>query len=154
MPEGFEGLEAWRKGHELKLFIHQKIVPLLPRDEKWDTVSQIRRSSKSITANIAEGYGRFYYMDNVRFCYQARGSLFETINHLIDARDLHYISLELYDQARILADEVSRILNGYIEYLKRRKQGENEPGAKLALHESFEDYDVHSDNSHDSEFPD
>ncbi|MDE3089500.1 MAG: four helix bundle protein [Chloroflexota bacterium] len=142
MAEGFEGLEAWRKAHELKLFVHQKVVPLLPHDEKWDLGSQIRRSSKSITANIAEGYGRYYYMDNVRFCYQARGSLFETINHLIDARDLTYISLELYAQARAMADEVSRVLNGYIAYLKKSKQGEKEPGANLALRESFEEYET------------
>jgi four helix bundle protein len=139
MAEGFEGLEAWRKGHELKLFIHRQIVPLLPRDEKWDLGSQIRRSSKSVTANIAEGYGRYYYMDNVRFCYQARGSLFETINHLIDARDLEYISLELYHHARALADEVSRVLNGYIAYLKKRRQGEDEPGVNLIIPDPPED---------------
>jgi four helix bundle protein len=133
MPEGFEGLEAWRKAHELNLFIHRKIVPLLPGEEKWDLGIQIRRSSKSIAANIAEGYGRYYYMDGVRFCYQARGSLFETINHLVDARDLGYISLEWYRQAREMADEVGRVLNGYIAYLKRSKQGENEPGARLIV---------------------
>jgi four helix bundle protein len=145
MPEGFEGLEAWRKAHELKLFVHRKIVPFLPRDEKWDLAAQIRSSSKSITANIAEGYGRYYFMDNVRFCYQARGSLFETINHLIDTRDLEYIPLELYNQARSMADEVSRVLNGYIAYLKRSKQGENEPGAYLRVRELPEEYEVSPD---------
>jgi four helix bundle protein len=141
MPEGFEGLEVWRKGHELKLFIHFKIVPLLPRDEKFDLAAQIRRSSKSVTANIAEGYGRYHYLDNVRFCLQARGSLFETINHLLDARDLKYIAIELYDQTRARADEVSRLLNGYIAYLRKAKHGEKELGEYRTLRETSADYE-------------
>jgi four helix bundle protein len=72
--ESFEGLKVWQKAHELMLFVHQEIALLLPKDEKWDLADQIRRSSKSVGANIAEGYGRFYYKDRVRFCYNARGS--------------------------------------------------------------------------------
>src|SRR5258708_342355 len=100
MAEGFENLLVWHKAHALKPFVHCKILPLLPQTEKWDLANQIRRSSKSVTANIAEGYGRFYYRDNVRFCYNARGSLAETQNHLVDCRDLHYVTLALYEQAR------------------------------------------------------
>ena len=73
--QGFEGLKVWQKAHQLMLDIHKKLLPLLPKDEKYDLADQIRRSSKSVGANIAEGYGRFYYMDNVCFCYNARGSL-------------------------------------------------------------------------------
>ncbi|GAB4577580.1 MAG: hypothetical protein Fur0022_03110 [Anaerolineales bacterium] len=69
----FESLEVWQKGHELKLLIHEVIVPKLPSDEKFDLAHQIRSSSKSICANIAEGHGRFYFGDNARFCYNARG---------------------------------------------------------------------------------
>ena len=127
----FEGLDVWQKAHELKLLIHREILPKLSPEEKWDLAHQIRSSSKSVCANIAEGHGRFYYQDNVRFCYNARGSLAETINHLIDARDLGYIAPRLYDQARDLADTAYRLLNGYIAYLKRRKLGENEPGANI-----------------------
>jgi four helix bundle protein len=81
-----------------------------------------------VTANIAEGYGRFYYGDAVRFCYNARGSLCETQNHLIDARDLEYIPLPLYQRAREQSDEVYRLLNGYINYLKSHRPGASEPG--------------------------
>lgn len=127
----FESLDVWKKAHELMLFVHRQIVPKLPHEEKWDLVSQIRSSSKSVKANIAEGHGRFYFLDNVRFCYNARGSLAETINHLIDARDLGYISPKLYQEARDMADSVFRLLNGYIAYLKRRKYGADEPGANI-----------------------
>lgn len=93
-------------------------------------------------ANIAEGYGRYYYQDNVRFCYNARGSLDETINHLITALDLGYIPQSLYDELRALADETRRLLNGYINYLKRRRQGAKDPGSNLAVREIRVEYIV------------
>lgn len=88
-------------------------------------------NEKSIGANIAEGHGRFYYGDNIRFCYNARGSLAETIDHLNDAHDLDYIGLDLYNSARQLADATYRLLNGYIAYIKRIKSGANESGADI-----------------------
>jgi hypothetical protein len=93
-------------------------------------------------ANIAEGYGRYYYQDNVRLCYIARGSLDETINHLITAIDLDYIPRDLYNDLRARADETRRLLNGYIKYLKRRKQGENEPGSHIAIREIQDTYEL------------
>lgn len=132
---GFEGLQAWQKARELMIAVHERVVPLLPPEEKWDLAHQIRSSSKSVMANIAEGYGRFYYGDVIRFCYNARGSLDETVNHLVTALDLGYIPQTLYQEMRTLADEVRRLLNGYISFLKSRRQGEHEPGRELAVHE-------------------
>ena len=130
--KGFEGLKVWQLAHELMLIIHKQIVPKLPADETWDLASQIRRSSKSVGANIAEGYGRYYYQDNARFCYNARGSLDETINHLCDALDLGYIHPDLCRLAREKADHTRRALNGYIGYLKQKKIGDDEPGAHVS----------------------
>ena len=141
-PQGFEGLEAWQKARQLVTMIHKHVVPLLPPEEKWDLSKQIRTSSKSVTANIAEGYGRYYYQDSVRFCYIARGSLDETINHLITALDLEYIPRDLYIDLRAQADETRRPLNGYINYLKRCKQGENEPGSHISIHEFQDAYEL------------
>ncbi len=128
MGESFESLKVWQKAHELMLFVHREVVPLLAKEEKWDLADQIRRSSKSVGANIAEGYGRFYYKDRIRFCYNARGSLTETENHLIDARHLDYIPQQTYQQGREMAGEAQRLLNGYIDYLKRERPGKDEPG--------------------------
>lgn len=138
--QGFESLKVWQKAHQLMLDIHKKLLPLCPKDEKYDLVDQIRRSSKSVGANIAEGYGRFYYMDNVRFCYNARGSLDETVNHLRVSLDLEYCPQELYQNLRSQADEVRRMLNGYIEWLKTQKIGEKEPGATLGVREDTAEY--------------
>ncbi len=113
MAEGFESLQVWQKAHALMLFVHREVVPHLPPEEKWDLADQIRRSSKSVGANIPEGHGRFYYRDRMRFCYNARGSLSETENHLHVARELGYISEQIYRQARDLASATS------VEWLHR-----------------------------------
>jgi len=122
------------------LDIHRKLLPLLPQSEKYGLADQIRRSSKSVGANIAEGSGRFYYMDNVRFCYQARGSLDETLNHLIVAKDLEYCPQDLYADLRSPIEEIRRLLNGYITWLKTQKVGAKEPGANLQVQEQIADY--------------
>ncbi len=136
----FETLKVWQKAHTFMLDIHKRLVPTLPKEERFDLTDQVRRSSKSIAANIAEGNGRFYYMDNVRFCYNARGSLDETMNHLKAALDLGYCSAELYKDLRIEAEEIRRLLNGYITWLKTQKIGEKEPGANLRVREIPAEY--------------
>ena len=140
--QSFEKLATWQKAHQLMLDIHKKLIPLLPKEEKYDLADQSKRSSKSVPANIAEGSGRYYYMDNVRFCYNARGSLDETLSHLIAARDLEYCPVSLYQDLRSQIEEIRRCLNGYIAWLKAQKVGENEPGAKLIIHEISPEYFV------------
>lgn len=130
--KGLESLKVWHKARELMVTVHKRVVPRLPPEEKWDLAKQIRRSSKSVAANIAEGHGRYYYQQGVFFCYIARGSLDETINHLVTAFELEYISEDLYREVRAMADETRRMLNGYILYLKQCRQGETEPGSQLA----------------------
>lgn len=146
--KGFEGLKVWQKSHALMLDIHKNLVPAILRispDERFDLIVQIRKSSKSVPANIAEGHGRFYYGDNVRFCYNARGSLDETISHLRVALDLEYCPKELYENLRNQADEIRRMLNGYIDWLKQKKVGEKEPGANLYIREENGEYFVISE---------
>lgn len=57
--QSFETLKVWQKSHQLMLDIHQKLIPLLTKDEKYGLIDQLKRSSKSVGANIAEGAGRF-----------------------------------------------------------------------------------------------
>jgi len=138
--QSFETLKVWQTSHQLMLDVHHKLLPLLPKEEKYGLADQIRRSSKSVGANIAEGAGRYYFMDNVRFCYMARGSLDETLNHLMASRDLGFCENELYESMRLQLEEVRRLLNGYIAWLKTKKIGASEPGANLAVHEPSAEY--------------
>ena len=138
--QGLETLETWKKSRAFVLVIYKEVVPLLPVEEKWHLSQQIRRSAQSVPANIAEGHGRFYYQENVRFCYIARGSLTETYTHLLLAYDLKYIPDELFNRLKNQIEELIRIINGYIAYLKRSKRGEKEPGANYAIRESSSEY--------------
>ena len=122
--------------------IYKRVLPVLPVEEKWNLNQQLRRASLSISANIAEGYGRFYYQDNVRFCYMARGSLDEVFSHLAVAHDMNFVSDDLYKELITEGDELDKMLNGYISYLKKSKQGANEPGANYSVHEQADPYDV------------
>ena len=128
---GLQTLQAWQKARELVVFVHKRVVPLLPDEEKWDLSQQMRRSSKSVMANIAEGYGRYTYQEAIRFCYIARGSLEETFSHLVCACDLGYTPQDLYDEGVARFRETQSTLNGYIGYLKRTKQGHEAPTRAL-----------------------
>ncbi len=132
---GLKRLKVWLKAKDFALNIYKEVLPLLPAEEKWNLNSQLRRSSLSVSANIAEGYGRFYYQDNVRFCYIARGSLEETLSHLVFAFEAKYISETIYKKFEIEGEEIDKMLNGYIAFLKKSKQGANEPGANTIISE-------------------
>jgi four helix bundle protein len=89
--------------------------------KKYKLVDQIVRASRSATANIAEGYGRFHYQENIQFCRHSRGSLYELIDHLIVASEENYISEETLKGIKSEIFECLAILNGYINYLDRAK---------------------------------
>ena len=135
-----ESLETWCKAQEFALRIYRELIPCLPADEKWGLCQQLRRSTTSIPANIAEGHGRYYYQDNVRFCYIARGSLEETLSHISFCYRVGYIPEPLYRGMEQDGEKLSQMINGYIAYLKRSKQGAGEPGANYTLREPTEPY--------------
>lgn len=122
MPEeirSFEDLECWKAGRVLRLFVSREILPALPKKERYRLGDQILRAARSITANIAEGYGRFHYLDNSKFCSNARGSCCEVLDHLITAVDEDLISSDLLVAGRAKVETALKVLNGYIAYLKR-----------------------------------
>ncbi len=135
---GIESLQIWQRTVDYCVHICKVVLPEFPVEEKYALTSQLRRSVQSVPANIAEGYGRFYFQEGVRFCYIARGSLEETFCHLTLANKLGYITTEQYQQLSGEIEELRRMLNGYIAFLKRSKRGENEPGAKSQIGEAIE----------------
>lgn len=117
----FEDLECWQACRKLKIFVARTVVPTLPGDEKFRLVDQILRSARSTTANIAEGYGRYHYLDNAKFCRQSRGSVAETLDHLITASDEGIIPETMLLKGRELVDTANRLINGYIRYLESHR---------------------------------
>lgn len=138
--KSLETLEVWKKAKEFCLRIYREVIPLLPPEEKWNLGQQLRRSSSSIPANIAEGYGRFYYQEIIRFCYIARGPLEETLSHLVFCHEMKYLPKSVFDSLEQDGEKLTQLINGYIGYLKRSKQGQNEPGANHTVREDESPY--------------
>lgn len=115
----FEDLECWQQCRTLRLFVAKSVVPVLPKDECYRLGDQLLRAARSTTANIAEGYGRFHYLDNAKFCSNARGSCWEVLDHLITGHDENLFSAELLGRGRELVADAIKLLNGYMNYLKR-----------------------------------
>ncbi|MCG3113825.1 MAG: four helix bundle protein [Candidatus Manganitrophus sp. SB1] len=113
----FRELKVWEKGHELTLSIYQATLSF-PKEERYGLTSQIRRSSASIPANIAEGCGRFGDAEFARFLQIAMGSASETEYHILLARDLKFIKDEDYRHLEQQVIEVKRMLSSFIEKLR------------------------------------
>ncbi len=124
---GFEELELWKKVREFKNEVCSE-ARKFPPEEKFRLTDQLIRSSRSINALITEGHGRFTYPDQIHYCIQARGSLTETINHLIDAFDEEYISEEKLIYYKIKGNEIERLLNGYLAFLRKKRDEQNKKG--------------------------
>jgi len=117
----FTELEVWKEARKFKNEMYQ-FCNTLPKAEEYKLKDQLIRSSRSVTANIAEGYGRFHYQENIQFCRIARGSLTESKEHLITAFDCNFISIEDYNKFILQYESSLRLINGYINYLKSKKQ--------------------------------
>lgn len=119
--KNFEDLESWKLSRQLRNEI-ALLVKTFPVEEKYKLTNQIVRASRSVTANIAEGYGRFHYQENIQFCRHSRGSLTEVLDHLICAYDCNYINENELNSYREKVSHILKILNGYISYLIKRKE--------------------------------
>lgn len=100
------------------------VVSSFPASELYMLRSQIIRASRSVTNNIAEGYGRYTYKDNIKFLVNSRGSLHELLDHLIIAVDEKYLEEETF---RLIKEKILRcisVINGLIRYLRNAKPDE------------------------------
>ena len=113
----FEDLNCWKAGRELRKEI-SVLIKTFPQNENFELKSQMRRASRSVTHNIAEGYGRFHFKENVQFCRVSRGSLYELSDQLITAFDEGYIDEDYLQKLKLKVRECIMIINGYINYLK------------------------------------
>lgn len=119
----FEKLEVYQKARKFRQHIYL-IIKQLPPEEKFNLTSQMRRAATSLTNNIAEGHGRFHFQENIQFLRQSRGSLEELIDDINICFDENYLSEEECSKLKIEAEEVLHRINGYIAYLRKRKQEE------------------------------
>ncbi|MBI5403480.1 MAG: four helix bundle protein [Ignavibacteriae bacterium] len=120
MIYSFTELKVWQEASNLRKEI-EILSKSFPSEEKYRLTDQIIRASRSITNNIAEGFGRFHYQENIQFCRQARGSLFEVLDHLLIAMDNKFITKENFENLKIKFENELKLINGYIKYLRDKK---------------------------------
>ena len=121
--ESFTELTVWQEARKFQLFIFNQSKSF-PSEEKFRLADQIIRASRSIASNIAEGHGRYHYQEQIQFCRAARGSLSETLNHTYTAFDCEYITQDRVKETENKAEVLGKLLNGYIGFLKKQKQNQ------------------------------
>src|SRR5437773_11865177 len=126
----FEDLDVYKKAREFRKRMYA-VARKLPDSEKYELGRQIRRASVSLTNNIAEGHGRYHYLEEIKFELQARGSLAELVDDLNVCKDEDYLSATDVADLKKQAREVQRLINGYIRFLRSRKSE-----ASLTIRES------------------
>ena len=112
----FRDLQVWHKAHQLTLAVYRHTARF-PPEERYGLTTQLRRSSSSIAANLAEGCGRNGDAELARFCSIAMGSASELDYHLLLARDLKLLTAADYTELAGQASEVKRMLTGLIQKL-------------------------------------
>ena len=131
---GFEDLECYQLALQVMREAY-RVAKRLPPEERYNLAGQMRRAAVSTALNIAEGYGRYHYLDSLRFYTIARGSLNEALSSFIICDEVEYTSGELPHQ-RELFHSALRSLNGYIRYVRKRQQGRQEYGDRLLREDS------------------
>ena len=124
--KSFEDLTVWQEAHKLTLEVY-KLTAKFPGTEKYGVVSQLRRCSSSVPANIAEGFGRATTRELLRCLQIARGELEETRYFVLLSRDLGYVTSEDCESIAQHCNSIGRLINALGSSLKRRLALGGEP---------------------------
>ena len=116
----FEDLDVWKVCRDLRMQV-SIMARTFPKEEQYRLRDQLIRASRSVTANLAEGYGRFHYAENIQFARQARGSLYEIMDHLTVAQEEKLISDENFTSMRDGVLRAISVVNGFIRCLSRAR---------------------------------
>jgi four helix bundle protein len=115
----FEDLEVYQLAREFRKAMY-RVAGQSPDTERFGLVSQVRRAAVSLTNNIAEGHGRYHFLDQIKFMLQSRGSLEEILDDLNVCADEHYLAVSEIEQLKQQGWRVHKIINGYIRFLRTR----------------------------------
>jgi four helix bundle protein len=115
----FEDLEVYRVAREFRKAMY-RVAQQLPETEKFGLASQVRRAAVSLTNNIAEGHGRYHFLDQIKFVLQSRGSLEEMLDDLNVCEDEEYLAISELESLKQEGWRVHKLINGYIRFLRSR----------------------------------
>jgi len=139
----FEDLEVYQVAREFRKAVY-RVAKRLPEEEKFGLASQIRRAAVSLTNNIAEGHGRFHFLEQIKFMLQARGSLEELLDDLNVCEDEAYLAAQESETLKQEGWRVHKLINGYIRFLRSRTTGDSS-----RVREGSSDYDLDEDDFED-----
>jgi len=122
----FEDLPVWQSAKNLAILVY-KLTSIDKLKKDYGIKDQIQRAAISVSSNIAEGFERGSKQELIQFLYISRGSCGELRSQLSILKDIEYINNQEYENLYIKCKEVSRQINGFIEYLK----SSNIPGQKF-----------------------
>jgi len=132
----FEDLEVYKKARQFRKAMYG-VTRRLPDFEKYGLASQIRRAAVSLTNNIAEGHGRFHYLQQLKFIFQARGSFQGLMDDLNVCEDESYLPVPEVNALKEQAKAVQRLISGYARYLRARKFGSGLTVQEIADEDEF-----------------
>lgn len=117
--KNFYDLDAWKVSYKFVLDMYE-ITKGFPNEELYCITIQIRRAVNSITANIAEGFERYYYKDKIRFYYHARSSVAEVQSFIYTSRGLGYINEPIFERMLVKSKKVIKLINGLINSIQKQ----------------------------------
>ena len=136
--KSFTDLTTWQEGHRLVLAVYGA-TKSFPKEEQFGLTSQIRRAAVSITSNIAEGFSRSTLADKSHFYIMAYGSLTELQNQLLIARDVNYITAEVFAKIADRSVATQKLISGLIRSIKSGKGVRTElPDTRYKIHATKE----------------
>ena len=115
----FEDLEVYQAAREFRKAMY-RVARRLPEIEKFGLAAQIRDAAVSLTNNIAEGRGRFHFLDQIKFMLNSRGSLEELHDDLNVCLDENYLPAEEVETLKSDGWRVHKLINGYIRFVRGR----------------------------------
>lgn len=117
----FSDLKTWQKSHQLVLLIYS-ITTSFPNTERYSLTDQMRRAAISVTANIAEGFGRFSQKEKIHFYYIAQGSLMELHCFIFLVKDLKLVKNSVFQTLEEQVIESLKLLRGLIRFTKNKSE--------------------------------
>src|SRR6266852_8394280 len=136
----FEDLEVYQIARNFRKTMYG-LARRLPDIEKFGLASQVRRAALSLTNNIAEGHGRYHYLDQIRFTLQSRGSLEELIDDLNTCEDEQYLPDGEIASLKQEGWRVRQLIDDYIRYLRQQKSPEPDASSTQETSPIYDDGD-------------
>src|SRR5437773_7102295 len=136
--QAVEDLELYQVARGVRRTMY-RMPRRLPEEEKFELASQIRRAAVSVTNDIAEGHGRFHFLEQTKFMLQSRGSLEEWLDDLNVCADEGYLPIQEIESVRQESWRVHKLINGYIRFLRRRASGGSPRVQEAAADDDLED---------------